>query len=46
VAVGIDALFVETHPHPSKALSDADCQLPLSQLETLLQQVAEISARP
>lgn len=43
-AIGIDALFVETHPNPSKALSDADCQLPLSQLETLLQQVAEISA--
>lgn len=44
VAVGIDALFVETHPNPSKALSDADSQLPLSQLDSLLSQVAEISA--
>jgi 2-dehydro-3-deoxyphosphooctonate aldolase (KDO 8-P synthase) len=44
VTVGIDALFVETHPNPSKAFSDADCQLPLSQLDTLLQQVTEISA--
>jgi len=42
VAVGIDALFVETHPNPSRALSDADCQLPLSQLNLLLQQIAEI----
>ncbi len=44
VAVGIDALFVETHPNPSRALSDADSQLPLSQLDTLLGQVAEITA--
>ncbi len=44
VAVGIDALFVETHPNPSKALSDAGCQLPLSKLESLLNQIAEISA--
>ncbi len=44
VAVGVDALFVETHPHPSKALSDADCQLPLSKLESLLNQIAEIRA--
>jgi 2-dehydro-3-deoxyphosphooctonate aldolase (KDO 8-P synthase) len=44
VAVGVDALFVETHPNPAKALSDADCQLPLFQLDTLLGQVTEISA--
>lgn len=44
VAVGVDALFVETHPNPSKALSDADCQLPLSELESLLNQISEISA--
>ncbi|MCI0331547.1 MAG: 3-deoxy-8-phosphooctulonate synthase [candidate division Zixibacteria bacterium] len=42
VAVGIDALFVEIHPNPSKALSDADCQLPLAQLESLLQEVAGV----
>lgn len=42
VAIGIDALFVETHPTPSKALSDADCQLPLSKLDLLLQQICEI----
>ncbi len=43
-AVGIDALFVETHPEPSKALSDAASQLPLDQLETLLKQVLPIHA--
>jgi 2-dehydro-3-deoxyphosphooctonate aldolase (KDO 8-P synthase) len=41
-AVGIDALFVETHPDPSKALSDAASQLPLNQLERLVQQVTTI----
>lgn len=43
-AVGIDALFVETHPEPSKALSDAASQLPLDQLESLLKQVLPIHA--
>ncbi|MDP1677653.1 MAG: 3-deoxy-8-phosphooctulonate synthase [Bacteroidota bacterium] len=42
VAVGIDALFVETHPEPAKALSDAASQLPLTQLENLLKQVTAI----
>ena len=42
VAVGIDGLFIETHPNPSQALSDAASQLPLENLETLLMQVVEI----
>jgi len=41
-AVGIDALFVETHPNPAKALSDAASQLPLEQLENLISQVVVI----
>lgn len=41
-AVGIDALFVETHPNPAKALSDAASQLPLEKLELLISQVAAI----
>ncbi len=41
-AVGIDALFVETHPEPAKALSDAASQLPLEQLESLVKQVVAI----
>ena len=36
VAAGADGLFIETHPCPEKALSDAATQLPLSQLEKLI----------
>jgi len=42
VAAGCDALFIETHPNPSKALSDAASQLPLDQVEGFLRQVAAI----
>ncbi len=41
-AVGIDALFLEVHPNPAKALSDADSQLSLSKLEDILKQVQKI----
>lgn len=41
-AVGIDALFLEVHPDPKNALSDAASQLPIDQLEELLFQVKEI----
>ena len=43
-AIGIDALFLEVHPDPSNALSDAESQLPLSELEALLIQIQEIDA--
>jgi 2-dehydro-3-deoxyphosphooctonate aldolase (KDO 8-P synthase) len=42
VAVGIDGLFLETHPNPSAALSDASTQLPLDLLESLLREVKAI----
>ncbi len=42
ITIGIAGLFLETHPEPSKALSDADSQLPLKYLEDLLTQVKEI----
>jgi len=42
VAVGIDGLFMEVHPNPEEALSDAQTQYPLSQLENLLKQLIEI----
>lgn len=35
-AVGVDALFLETHPEPDRALSDATTTLPLDSLEALL----------
>nr|WP_290662948.1 MULTISPECIES: 3-deoxy-8-phosphooctulonate synthase [Ignavibacterium] len=43
-AVGIDALFLEVHPDPSKALSDAASQLPLSELEHLLVDIKAIDS--
>lgn len=41
-AVGIDGLFVETHPNPAEALSDAGVMLPLDQMEALLATVLRI----
>jgi 2-dehydro-3-deoxyphosphooctonate aldolase (KDO 8-P synthase) len=42
VAAGCDALFIETHPNPAKALSDAASQLKLDLLEGLLKQIVAI----
>ncbi|OHB78639.1 MAG: hypothetical protein A2Z25_16730 [Planctomycetes bacterium RBG_16_55_9] len=36
VAAGADGLFVEVHPEPDKALSDAACIMPIDWLEELL----------
>ncbi|MFA5989095.1 MAG: 3-deoxy-8-phosphooctulonate synthase [Sphingomonas sp.] len=36
VAAGVDGVFLETHPEPEKALSDAATSWPLGQLEALL----------
>ncbi len=36
IAVGADALFMETHPKPSEAKSDGANMLPLDQVEALL----------
>ena len=41
-AVGIDALFLEVHPDPENALSDAATQWPLSQAEALLRRTMRI----
>jgi 2-dehydro-3-deoxyphosphooctonate aldolase (KDO 8-P synthase) len=43
-AVGIDALFLETHPNPAKALSDAASQLPLVDFESLMKKVLTIDS--
>ncbi|MDZ7624788.1 MAG: 3-deoxy-8-phosphooctulonate synthase [Ignavibacteriaceae bacterium] len=43
-AIGIDALFLEVHPDPANALSDAESQLPLSELESLLVEIQQIDA--
>lgn len=44
VAVGVDGLFIETHPQPSRALSDGANMLPLDELEPLLEQLMRIRA--
>lgn len=36
VAIGIDGLFIETHPNPSQALSDKENMIPLNELEDFL----------
>ncbi|MFN3729297.1 MAG: 3-deoxy-8-phosphooctulonate synthase [Fimbriimonadaceae bacterium] len=43
-AAGIDAIFLEVHPDPANALSDAATQWPLNRAEWLLRQVAQIHA--
>lgn len=42
VAVGIDGLFMETHPDPNNALCDGPNMLPLHHMEELLETLLEI----
>jgi 2-dehydro-3-deoxyphosphooctonate aldolase (KDO 8-P synthase) len=42
VAVGVAALFLESHPNPDKALCDGPSALPLELLESFLEQVKAI----
>ena len=42
VAAGCDGLFLETHPRPSTAPSDATNMLPLTRLKALLEQVLAV----
>lgn len=41
-AVGIDGLFLEVHPQPEKAISDAANQVRLNDVETILKQTLAI----
>jgi len=43
-AVGIDALFVETHDNPDAALSDGPNSMPLARLRELFMQARELDA--
>ena len=36
IAVGVNGLFIETHPHPQRAKSDGANMLPLEEMELLL----------
>jgi 2-dehydro-3-deoxyphosphooctonate aldolase (KDO 8-P synthase) len=42
IAVGVDGLFIETHPEPAQALSDGANMLPLNLLEPLLGKLLRI----
>lgn len=42
IAAGADGLFIETHPNPSKALSDGANMLQLDLLENLLEQLVRL----
>jgi 2-dehydro-3-deoxyphosphooctonate aldolase (KDO 8-P synthase) len=44
-AAGADGFFLETHPEPSRALSDAATQWPLDQLAELVGQTLEVWGR-
>ncbi len=42
IAAGVDGIFIETHPEPSKALSDGANMLQLDKLEALLEKLVKI----
>jgi 2-dehydro-3-deoxyphosphooctonate aldolase (KDO 8-P synthase) len=42
IAVGVAALFIETHPDPDNAPSDGPSMVPLSQMPSLLKQLVAI----
>lgn len=42
IAAGADGIFIETHPNPAKALSDAGSQLQLDKLDCLLQKLLKL----
>lgn len=43
VVAGVDGLFIECHPEPKKALSDAATMLSLSSIEPLLSQLRQLA---
>lgn len=42
IAVGIDGIFMETHPEPKKAQSDGENMLPLDAVENLLTRLVQL----
>jgi len=43
-AAGCDALFLETHPDPASALSDAGSMIPLEKLESIVAEARDVAA--
>lgn len=42
MAIGVDGIFIETHPNPEKALCDGPTSLPLKNLESVLKNLLSI----
>lgn len=42
IAAGADGIFIETHPNPAKAYSDAGSQLQLEKLENILKKAVKL----
>ena len=42
IAVGVAAVFMETHPDPDNAPSDGPNMVPLSKMQNILKQLVEI----
>jgi 2-dehydro-3-deoxyphosphooctonate aldolase (KDO 8-P synthase) len=42
VAVGVNGIFIETHPSPSKAPSDSASMIPINNIEALLKQTLKL----
>jgi len=42
LAVGANGLFIETHPHPDKALSDGPNMIPLSEMAAVLKGLLKV----
>ena len=42
IAVGVDGIFIETHPNPKNAMSDGANMLPLNKLEDLLRKLTSV----
>jgi len=44
VAMGVDGLFIETHPDPDQSPSDGPNMIPLNDIKTLVQRLTKIRA--
>jgi len=42
IAVGVDGLFMETHPNPDNAMSDGPNMVPMSEMKELLQKLIKV----
>lgn len=44
VVAGVDGVFIETHPHPDRALSDGPNMIPLAGMPALLKNLSQLHA--